>query len=219
MSGFPVVREDAFLAATAHVSKLLYRKLGSIHGTDEDFTQQVIVWSLEALPAYDPSRPLEAYLLSNARNRALNFLRDHVTRRDPPCRACHEGRPCQDGELCTKYSRWLKRNRAKSNIARPLGIEPILGMTTPSSVEPEAIGAELSLLIDLQLPIDLRPDYLRLLAEEPVPKPRRLKVQQAVAGIIGRGDLLQGEADAGGQGARPDDGRPLGNTPQLAEVA
>ncbi|MFO0798307.1 MAG: sigma factor [Gemmataceae bacterium] len=189
MSGFTTVCEDAFLAATAHVSKLLYRKLGTIHGTEEDFQQQVVVWSLEALPNFDPSRSLEAYFLSNARNRALNYLRDKVTRRDPPCRACHEGRPCLDGVQCSKYRRWLKRNRAKSNIAKPLGIEPALSITTTSSVEPEAIGAELSLLIDQNLPLDLRPFYLQMLSGVPVDSDRKRRVQQAVAEILGESEI------------------------------
>lgn len=84
--------EAEFLRATAHISKILYRKLGTILGTAEDFSQQVVVWSLEALPAYQPGRPLEGFLLSNARNRALNYYRDHVSRRDPPCRSCADGK-------------------------------------------------------------------------------------------------------------------------------
>jgi hypothetical protein len=112
-----------------------------------------------------------------------------VTRRDPPCRACHEGRPCQDGQQCSKYRHWLKRNSAKANIARPLGIEPALGLTEPSSVEPEAVGAELSLLIDTHLPLDLRPFYLMMLAGVPVASDRKRRVQQAIAEILGEPQL------------------------------
>ncbi|WP_202920843.1 sigma-70 family RNA polymerase sigma factor [Urbifossiella limnaea] len=181
----PTISEAEFLAATAHAAKVLYRKFGTHVGSPEDFSQQVIVWSLEAIPAYDPNRRLESFLMTNAKNRALNYYRDHVSRRDPPCRSCHEGTPCADGEHCRPYAKWLARNKAKANVARPLGIEPILGMTTPSSVEPEAIGSELSLLIDQQLPLDLRPFYLMMLAGVPVSADRKRRVQRAVAEILG----------------------------------
>lgn len=178
------ISEAEFLAAAAHVSKILYSRLGKVVGTAEDFAQQVVVWSLESLPRYQAGRPIEGYLLTNARNRALNYYRDHVSRLDPPCRACHEGTPCSDGDFCKRHMNWLERNRAKSNIARPAGIEVVMGLTKPSAVEPEVVGNELSLLIDQQLSIALRADYLRLLAGEPVPKPRREKVQQAVRDIL-----------------------------------
>ncbi|MBN9517072.1 sigma-70 family RNA polymerase sigma factor [bacterium] len=71
----------------------MYRKLGVVAGTAEDFAQQVVVWSLEALPSFQEGRPLEGFLLANARNRALNYYRDHVTWRDPPCMACPKGHP------------------------------------------------------------------------------------------------------------------------------
>lgn len=185
------VTETEFLAASAHVSKLLYRKLGTYVGTAEDFSQQVVVWSLEALPAYQPGRPLEGFLLSNARNRALNYYRDHVSRRDPPCRACHDGTPCDEGHHCEQYAKWLERNRTKANLSRPVGIEAVMGLTKPSSVEPDAIGAELMALVDQRLHFTMREDYLKLLAGAPVETLRRKRVRQAVAAILGREDLLE----------------------------
>jgi len=120
----------------------------------------------------------------------MNAIRDKVTRNDPPCRSCHAGTPCgADGRNCPEYSRWRERNQAKANLARPLGLSEMSdscerGLHADSTVESAAEGRELADLIDRSLPLALRPDYLRLLASESVPKPRRERVQSAVQDIL-----------------------------------
>jgi hypothetical protein len=56
--------------------------------------------------------------------------------------------------------------------------------TADTTVETEAELNHLLDLIDAQLPIELRADYLRLLAGEAVPEPRRERVQSAVQDIL-----------------------------------
>jgi len=69
------VSEAEFLGIVDHIAKTLRAKFGRVHGSDEDFHQVVVVWSLEALPKYDSSRPLANFLYSHAKNRALNAVR------------------------------------------------------------------------------------------------------------------------------------------------
>jgi DNA-directed RNA polymerase specialized sigma24 family protein len=186
----PSVSEAEFVSVTATVAKALFKRFGSIHGTADDFTQQVAVWTLESLPRFDPAAgTLDAFAYRNARNRAMNALRDRVTRRDYPCERCHSGEPCgPDSTFCKRYSRWAARNTAKANLARPLGLFEVSDNCEQLMREPAAEVAaearELTDLIDRHLPLSLRADYLRLIAGESVPKPRRERVQEAVRSIL-----------------------------------
>ncbi len=187
---FPdTVSEAEFLRVTSAVAKTLYPKYGAVHGSPEDFAQEVVVWALQALSTYDSSRSLDGYLFTVAKTRALNVIRDKVTRNDPPCRRCHAGDSCgPDRTTCPKYTAWFERNRAKANLARPQSLleasDTCERQTPEPSAEAVAEARELTDLVDRYLPLALRADYLRLVAGEMVPKPRRLLVQQAVRDIL-----------------------------------
>lgn len=183
------VPESEFLAATSHIAKVLYPKFGSVHGTADDFAQQVALWALEASPKFDPAvGTFGAFAYRHARNRAMNALRDRVSRRDPPCASCHAGTPCRDSAHCPAYGRWFERNRTKANLNRPLSLCETADAGERPAREPtaEALakGQELAALIDRRLPVEFRADYLRLLAGETVPKPRRERVQRAVRDVL-----------------------------------
>lgn len=159
----------------------------------EDVRQQGRLYALEVLEreCYDPARPLENFLYSHVRNRLINFRRDKLRRNDPPCRRCHAGDPCgPDGEPCARYAGWAGRNRSKSNLMRPLGLDRVADegerRTRVGSVaEGEAEVAELLKRIDEGLPAELRASYLQMRAGVAVPKARRLVVEAAVKEIIG----------------------------------
>lgn len=59
-----------------------------------------------------------------------------------------------------------------------------------SAAEEEAIGSELSRLIDDRLPISLRKPFLQMLAGVAIPAPKKRAVQRAIAAIIGDDSLL-----------------------------
>lgn len=164
----------------------------------EDMAQQLRMYAIEALPRYKPglnadgvpSRPLANFLFSHCKNRAINLHRDKCRRTDPPCTPCHQGRvEHPDGEVCAKYRAWRKRNNAKANLVRPQGIDSVAderesSMRTSELVAEEADVKDMRLEIDEMLDLALRPDYLRMLAGEHVPKDRRQKVEVAILAII-----------------------------------
>jgi hypothetical protein len=172
-----------------------------------------VLWTLEALPKFDPAAgTLDAYAYRNARNRAMNALRDSVSRRDHPCERCHAGTPCgADGAHCPRYARWRERNQSKARLSRPVGLDKVSDehesrMRAEPRAETEAEMRELHDLIDAQLPIDLREPYLKMLPGEPVPKQRRDRVRWAVADILRNPDLVPADSvqiaeDAGFEGA------------------
>jgi uncharacterized protein YqeY len=187
----PQVGEAKCLRVTAHVARVLFKRFGSIHDSAEDFVQQVAVWTLQCAPRFD-SAPgtFEASAYRNARDMAMNTLRDRVSRRDHPCERCHAGTPCgADGTHRKNYARWSARNKAKANLARPLGLSEVSdgcerGMHVDSMAESGAEGKELLDLIDRYLLLALRVDYLRLLAGEAVPKPRSERVREVFQDIL-----------------------------------
>ena len=182
--------EAVFLEITQNIAKILYPKFGNLHGSESDFYQEVVVWSLLALPRYDASRALGAFLFSHARNRAINAIRDKVTRRDHPCASCHAGTPCTDGEYCPKYAKWYKRNKTKARLSRPLGFSSIPAQAEPwASTSPSAMLAAVEArdtaeMIERKLPLELREHYRNLLAGKDLKPSQRNRVRLAVSEIL-----------------------------------
>lgn len=157
----------------------------------DDIQQQARVYALELLEkrTYDPARPLEYYLFTHMKRRLINLLRDKLHRTDAPCKLCHAGEPCTDGNCCDKYLEWSKRNRGKANLMRPLDLGNICDerekrTRTAPTAHQDAETAELKRLIDEQLPVDLRSDYLRMLAGVSIPKSRRDEIERVLRSIL-----------------------------------
>jgi DNA-directed RNA polymerase specialized sigma24 family protein len=149
----------------------------------DDIAQEARIICLKALDVrqYDPARPLENYLHVCVQKRLLNLFRDECHRNDPPCRGCHGGDHCQDSD-----GSWKGRNDSKASLAK--AADPDDDRPSKVAEEPDLAGeadlSELLALIDRELPIGLRPDYLRMRANEPIPKARRRKVEDAVRLIL-----------------------------------
>lgn len=157
------------------------------HGKD-DMIQMGTLFALEALPRYDGVRRLECFLYIHVKRRLINFQRDKLRRNDPPCLKCHGGKPCQkNGGYCHRYNDWLIRNKAKANIIRPVELtdeHPHRDSDCEGQVERD----ELIRLVDLELPVGLRSDYLKMRDGAPIPQIRKQAVMDAVKEILG--DLI-----------------------------
>lgn len=157
----------------------------------EDIEQEGRMEAVRILARYDASRPLDNYLYSCVRNFYLRLQRDKLRRTaDPPCRLCHEaegGRPPHEGGWCPKYLAWRERNDAKANLMQPLDIEhgEEPRSRSDSEVEESVELKDLLARIDERLDVELRADYLQMKAGRPVPRPRRLAVENAVRTILG----------------------------------
>jgi len=153
-----------------------------------DIRQEAYIFGLEALPRYDPGRPLENFLYTHIKNRLINFKRDKYHRTDPPCKICAEHGKHQDGSICPKYTAWKKRNASKQNLMRPQDIQTAddsdRSMKMNQSVVDDVNIIECLELIDLHLDVELRSTYIRMRYGESVPKAKRLKVEEAVKEIL-----------------------------------
>lgn len=182
--------EAEVVEAIQKAIKLLGKRYAFGIYTPEDIEQEACVKALEVLETekYDASRPLPNFLYIHIRNRLSNLKRDKLMRNDAPCKACHSGNPCVEGQ-CQKYREWYSRNRTKANIHQPLGIHNITdekerNTRIESTAEKDVETDELMQLIDEHLSVELRPYYLQLKAGVSIPKSKRDQVLRAIREIV-----------------------------------
>lgn len=181
--------EDQVMTAMNKAVALLAQTFSFGYFDSDDIRQEAYIFGLEALPRYDPSRPLENFLYSHIKNRLINFKRDKYHRTDPPCKICAEHGKHPDGSTCQKYLAWKKRNASKQNLMRPLDIQTLSDENERSvrhnhNIIDEATLAEARAVIDNNLSVELRSIYLRIKAGESVPKAKRVKLENALRDLI-----------------------------------
>lgn len=157
--------------------------------SNEDMEQEGIQYALIVLESndkYDINQPLENFLYTHIHNRLYNYKRKHYTRLEPPCSCCDPFNP--PAYPCQKWLDWKSRNSSKQNIMQPLDMSNISdesehNMYQESEVIDNTIGSELRTLLDRELPVELRRDYLQMIDGKVIPKIRRDKVREAVLSI------------------------------------
>ena len=139
----------------------------------EDIKQEAYIIAMEAMERYDESRPLENFLAVHISNRLKNFKRDNFCRPDyiPP-----SGKAVND-------------NDTKRFLMEPLDIANIRdeherNMRADDSTHDRAIRKEIMEIVDVRLDMSLRSDYLRILHDVYVPKPRREQIYAAIVDIL-----------------------------------
>lgn len=195
------VSEARFLEALTSVIKLLSSKFRFGYHDSDDIKQKGAQFAIEAMASdkYNAALPLENFLYTHIRNRLINFKRDNYVRPDPPCKTCvfFQAKTCSVFESrsdCTKYTSWEQRNEAKKNLMKPVSDETINESSGLSETSDELNIKELEQIINAELPLDLRADYLRLRSGASIPAVRREKVRNAILEIKGIRGFLEGEA-------------------------
>lgn len=156
----------------------------------EDIEQECRIFGLECLDRYDNVRPLENFVYCHIHYRLINLVRNKFKRADAPCKACHQGNPCQPDGYCKRYATWIQLNTAKANLTRPLDISSVTedcerSMRCEPAPDEGVERRELLELIDLKLPVELRSAYNQIRAGCSVPKVMRTRVIDAVREILG----------------------------------
>ena len=148
----------------------------------EDIKQEAYIIAMEAMERYDESRPLENFLAVHISNRLKNFKRDNFCRPDyiPP-----SGKAVND-------------NDTKRFLMEPLDIANIRdeherNMRDDDSTHDRAIRKEIMEIVDVRLDMSLRSDYLRILHDVYVPKPRREQIYAAIVDILNEHRAKGGE--------------------------
>lgn len=137
--------------------------------TPDDIRQEAFIIAMEALDRYDNSRPLENFLAVHVKNRLNNFKRDKYYRQKKD----------QNDPL----------NNAKKFLMEPLDISNIQDenesrMREEIDLINKISEAEIFNLINENLDVDLRSDYLRIMDDVYVPKPRREVIFSEIRTIL-----------------------------------
>ena len=177
------------------VDRLAKRFIFGYHDVD-DMKQQGRLFAIEGLDRYDGKRPLENFLWTHVRNRLSNYKRDNYERQQLPCFQCvkhnFDNSNCYEYDdmlECKLYHRWYMKNSAKKNLMSPIELEQVhseteQNMSVDDNPYDNAIGDEITGLIEQNIPISLRPDYIRMKNHIKIPKPRKDKIQESIKKIL-----------------------------------
>lgn len=174
----------------------------------EDIKQDGRLEAWKGLAKHDGVRPLENFLYIHVKNRLLNNKRKHYERLDKPCARCPLNAYIKKGDICTAfdfkeecsaYSKWLNRNTAKKNIMNTIHIgnvedEKEGNMRTEEDPAKKIDMDEFYELIDKNLPVLLRSDFVKIKRGIKVPKCRRDKVYESIKQILEENGLDEPEA-------------------------
>jgi RNA polymerase sigma factor (sigma-70 family) len=124
----------------------------------EDIKQEAFIICMDALERYDPNRPLENFLSVHLSNRLKNFIRDnYFTKNDDESKK--------------------KLLNAQSIISHDISIDC-------NNFFDKIDISDIKQLIDKELPMSYRADYLKIISNVYVPKKRREEVISLLKQIV-----------------------------------
>lgn len=197
------VSEADFIAAWEKISQKLGYKFKFGYHSHEDMKQQAAIFALEGLKNYDTSKPLENFLWTHVRNRLFNYKRDNYQRPDKPCLTCpfydpknlkstNQCAEFKDKQECSLYSSWSKRNDAKKNIMKPIGIDSVSENSREinySKLFEDISNKEILDIIDKNISVKNRPIFLRLRGGSKVHKSEIKKLFNEIKQILTDHDI------------------------------
>lgn len=186
-------------------SRLCYKFKFGYHDV-EDMKQQARLFAIQGMDNYDESRPLENFLWTHVRNRLFNFKRDNFERPDKPCLSCpfydpscknsrNECEEFEDRRDCTLYEGWVSRNQRKKNLISTTSLDNTQhsrDKNQPTSLLEHIANKEILKLIDENIPIVLRADYLRFTHGMKLSRPKKNAVINSIKSILKENNIDYG---------------------------
>lgn len=204
----PGKTEKEVLDIIANVANRLARKFMFGYHSFEDMKQQATLHALKGLPNYDGIRPLENFLWVHVRNRLYNDKRNQYARPDIPCHTCpfyntNLTSNCEeyvDKMECDIYNNSYVRNQSKKNLANTISIDNIAtasysnrknGSPVPHEANLETYDqnvetTELLTILDRNISVELREDWIRLKEGLKLPKVKKEKLLVEISAILER---------------------------------
>jgi len=168
--------EQQVIQIINNISNKIVNKFKFGYHEKDDMKQQVYIEVLKPdkagkniLDKFDPKKgkPLESFLWIHIRNRLYNFKRNNYARPEKPCDACplnaYVNKKCTaytDELDCEHYFKWVGRNNTKKNLMST----KFYYDTTESdslSVEETVFSKEIYSIVNSNIPLSLREDWLR----------------------------------------------------------
>lgn len=150
------------------------------YDSDDIFQESFIICVEDIMPKYDGESPLENFLRISLPNRLLNFRRKNYPMYQFRCSECDN----EDSENCYICLRNRVNHLAKKNLHSPINLEEAKDNALFYEVESEWENNEMFNLIDINLPTELREDYLKMLSNVYVSKNRREEVVEKIREIL-----------------------------------
>lgn len=176
--------EDEILKVITSVAKrLATRFVFGIHDKD-DIHQEAMIIGLKAIEKYKEQAPLEAYLYTVIKSKLQTFKRDNSVRYDVTCSYCTRFEPS-----CESCVRRKENEQGKYNLLYPIDISRVRADGESSLESDDAVDEvdekELFRKIDIELPADMRSDYLRIRDGMYISKKRRTEIELKIYTILG----------------------------------
>lgn len=173
------------------VSNKLYNKFKFGYHEVSDLKQQSALFAIEGLENYDGIRPLENFLYVHIHNRLFNFKRNNYERPDRPCLKCpffnlNKENQCDgysDKFECEPFSVWFYRNTAKKNLMKSVNSEDF-GEYNCKYDENNSEIKEIFEIIDNNLDVKYRADYIKLKNDIKIPKKKRDELAIVIKAIM-----------------------------------
>lgn len=169
------------------VCKSVSRNFSFDHFEPEDIYQEAYIICAEVIDKYDGQRPLENFLNVSVRNRLYNFRRDNSKYYKYQCDICNN----EDSDNCDNCLRQRVLFNTKKNIDHPLNIDEVQSEVTYEINNADVMAnKEMFLLINRNLPISMRTDYLKMLSDVYVNKNRRAEIVERIKDILTQNDCM-----------------------------
>lgn len=181
--------EQEILAIINNIANRLARKFRFGYHDIEDMKQEARLIAWEGMAAWDKVRPLENFLWTHVRNRLYNLKRDKYER-PRPCIKCKNNNSAKcEGANCEYYSNWETINQTKKNLMIPIDIYSVddeheKHMKVSCDIDVKIDYDALVALIDRELPVLLRPLFIKLKYGNKLNKVEKSKIQAAIQEII-----------------------------------
>ena len=156
--------------------------------TLDDMKQQAALFAWEGInDSWDPERPLENFLWIHIRNRLYNFKRNNYGRPEKPCDSCplYVNKECTkfDDKLdCNLYKGWMDRNAAKRNLMS--SYSTIYEKEEESSALDDLFTRDIINLLDEELHVQFREDWIRFTNNLKLPKIRRERLLEEIVIVL-----------------------------------
>lgn len=102
------INQEILVSGINKASSVLASRMVFGYHSEEDISQQIALYTLQAMERWDGERCVAAFSYTHSKNRLFNFKRDTYTR-PLPCQ-------CHSSESCAKCQGIQERNRTKKNL-------------------------------------------------------------------------------------------------------
>jgi len=187
--------EQEIVEIIDRISARLGPKFKFGYHTNEDMRQQASLFAWEGMNSWDGIRPLENFLWIHVRNRLYNFKRNNYGRPEKPCEHCPlkaYDPECKNSKStctkfdnlmdCTLYKGWTDRNASKRNLMSSYTV--LFDKPAEADVADAVFSKEMFNLLDTQMPVPAREDWIRFINNLKITKVRRQKILDEISNIL-----------------------------------